>query len=177
MSVSDPEVVWEWAGPPLLQVLASPVTTPGGRCYLAHYVRVQDGTPGVVCLLERDGRVLLGRHRREAVGGSLEWEFPRGFGELRENPIEAARREVSEETGLETAEAEEVGQFWPDSGLLSGVVHVVRLASKSDSPSSGDGELTEFRWVTSVELTTLVASGQIRDGMTLAAWALRAAFS
>ncbi|MFH1623304.1 MAG: NUDIX domain-containing protein [Candidatus Aenigmatarchaeota archaeon] len=50
-------------------------------------------------LLERDGRILLGR-RRNAFGAGC-WSMPAGHIEHGESVIECARRELKEETGLE----------------------------------------------------------------------------
>ncbi|UBU11200.1 NUDIX domain-containing protein [Nonomuraea gerenzanensis] len=52
----------------------------------------------VVCL-DRDGRVLL-MHWYDHVAGAEVWEPPGGRLEPGETPLEAARRELTEETGL-----------------------------------------------------------------------------
>nr|WP_055510325.1 NUDIX domain-containing protein [Nonomuraea pusilla] len=53
----------------------------------------------VVCL-DRDGRVLL-LHWYDRVSGTTVWEPPGGGLDPGESPIEAARRELAEETGLD----------------------------------------------------------------------------
>ena len=55
--------------------------------------------PGSQALIERDGSVLLGR-RRDDPGAGL-WDLPGGFVEEFEHPLDALRRELREETGLE----------------------------------------------------------------------------
>ncbi|MEV8632617.1 NUDIX domain-containing protein [Streptosporangium sp. NPDC051023] len=52
----------------------------------------------VVCVAG-DGRVLL-MHWRDPVGGRTLWEPPGGGIDPGETPLEAARRELTEETGL-----------------------------------------------------------------------------
>ncbi|WP_433242375.1 NUDIX hydrolase [Streptosporangium sp. CA-135522] len=52
----------------------------------------------VVCV-DGDGRVLL-MHWHDAVGGRSLWEPPGGGIDPGESPFEAARRELTEETGL-----------------------------------------------------------------------------
>jgi 8-oxo-dGTP diphosphatase len=52
---------------------------------------------GAACVIfDGEGRVLLVRH----TYGRLNWELPGGMSEAEEAPDEAARRELSEETGL-----------------------------------------------------------------------------
>ncbi|GHH66505.1 DNA mismatch repair protein MutT [Streptosporangium violaceochromogenes] len=52
----------------------------------------------VVCI-DGEGRVLL-MHWRDTVGGRTLWEPPGGGIDPGETPLEAARRELTEETGL-----------------------------------------------------------------------------
>ncbi len=51
-----------------------------------------------VLLLRTDGKVWLGR--RAGVGGPHNWQFPQGGMDDGESPLEAARRELREETGV-----------------------------------------------------------------------------
>ncbi len=57
----------------------------------------------VVCsnLLEEDGRFLLVKEGKRPVRG--EWNLPAGTLEAGESPVEAAKRECREETGLEVS--------------------------------------------------------------------------
>jgi ADP-ribose pyrophosphatase YjhB (NUDIX family) len=58
-----------------------------------------NSAPAVQGVLERDGRVLLGRRSIEPRRGH--WDLPGGFLEEGEDPIDGLRREFREETGLE----------------------------------------------------------------------------
>jgi 8-oxo-dGTP diphosphatase len=53
------------------------------------------------------GQVLFGRRRTPR--GGLEWQLPGGWIEAGESPLQAARREVLEETGLELLQPRFVG--------------------------------------------------------------------
>jgi 8-oxo-dGTP diphosphatase len=55
-------------------------------------------------LVERDGKYLMIQEGKEYVKGT--WNVPGGGVEHRENPVEAVKREVFEETGLEIEEIE-----------------------------------------------------------------------
>jgi 8-oxo-dGTP pyrophosphatase MutT (NUDIX family) len=52
---------------------------------------------GVKCVLTRDGEILLVRH---TYGDRSRWELPGGGVKRREQPADAARREVREELGI-----------------------------------------------------------------------------
>ncbi len=67
------------------------------RCGFVHFRNPAVGVAVVV--IDKDGRVLLGR--RSAGGNVGEWCIPCGYVEWGEDIREAARREFSEETGLE----------------------------------------------------------------------------
>src|SRR5215210_3596590 len=60
----------------------------------------EDPKLAVVVLIERDGRVLMGRRSRHSASPG-KWSFPAGFVDRGERVEDAAVREVREETGLE----------------------------------------------------------------------------
>ena len=69
--------------------------------------RVFTQTFGVVGgLLERDGKILLVREAQRKGPDNGKWNHPAGWIDVGENPIEAVKREVLEEVGLDVAESE-----------------------------------------------------------------------
>ena len=75
----------------------------GGRirpvCPDCGYIQYRNPAPGVVVVILRDNRVLLGRRR--SVHGNGKWCLPQGFMEFDEDFLTAGIREVKEETGLD----------------------------------------------------------------------------
>jgi 8-oxo-dGTP pyrophosphatase MutT (NUDIX family) len=67
---------------------------------------------GVKCLLVNDDRILLVRH----TYGDRVWDLPGGALKRREQPLNAARREMREELGIEEAS-------WTSLGAIQGSVH------------------------------------------------------
>jgi ADP-ribose diphosphatase len=74
--------------------------------------------PGAVTIVavDRDDHVALVRQLREATRGEL-LELPAGTREPGESPLETARRELVEETGLTGGDWREVTAFWTTPGF------------------------------------------------------------
>lgn len=64
----------------------------------------------VAALIEREGRILICR-RREDQAHAGKWEFPGGKVEAGETPDDALRRELEEELGIDTVEAERLVEY------------------------------------------------------------------
>jgi len=83
------------------------------------------------------------------------WDFPKGIREQGEQPMEAARRELGEETGIEDV-AFDWGERYFETGPYSrGKVARYYIASTATeavnmgiSPETGEPEHHEWRWVT-----------------------------
>ena len=72
--------------------------------------RVLTQTFGVIgAILERNGKILLVREAKKIAKGM--WSHPAGWIEVGENPIEAVKREVKEETGLEFESTHVLGVY------------------------------------------------------------------
>jgi len=113
------------------------------ECAACGFVAYASSVPGAeAVLLDDDGRVLLGRRRFEPRSGY--WDLPGGFLEEGEEPLEALRREVREETGLEVEPLAFLG-LWnePYEGRI--VLCLTWLARGHGDPRPGD-DLVELQW-------------------------------
>lgn len=72
---------------------------PRPTCSNCGFVHFQNPSPGVVVVIEKDDRVLLGK--RSGSYGQGKWGLPMGFIESDEDFLTAAIRKVKEETNLD----------------------------------------------------------------------------
>jgi ADP-ribose pyrophosphatase len=123
--------------------------------------------PGAVAIVavDADGMLTLVRQRREAVRAGL-LELPAGTLEQGEAPLESARRELAEETGLTGGTWREVIAFFTTPGFCRERMHLFfaeGLEPGTASPES-DEELELVRWPLS-EIASRI--DQIEDAKTL----------
>jgi 8-oxo-dGTP pyrophosphatase MutT (NUDIX family) len=87
-----------------------------------------------------------------------------------EDPMDAAARELREETGYEAASMRLIGQVAPNAAYQSNLCHTVLAEGcrRVHETSFDAGEDIELVLVPLSELGALVASGQLRNGMVIA---------
>lgn len=141
------------------------VELPGGRVTVRDIVE----HPGAVAIIPilRDGRILLVRQYRYAVGKEL-LEIPAGTIEADESPQECAMRELSEETGYEAEEIEEITRFYTAPGYSSELIHI--FVAKSLKRASGSSDTDEQIKVEAFELDQvleMISGNIIEDGKTI----------
>jgi 8-oxo-dGTP pyrophosphatase MutT (NUDIX family) len=155
-------------------------------------VVMPDGSPGLygvvemrhpavfIVALDDDDRVLLVELDRYTTGRSF--EVPAG-GSEGEKPLEAARRELLEETGMVADEWTELGGLDALNGVAVAPAHVflARRLRRADRSPQGAGELSAaqheegiagVRFVPFDTVLGMIAAGGLRDSETVAALAL-----
>jgi 8-oxo-dGTP diphosphatase len=105
----------------------------------------------IVCV--RDGKVLLVARARSR------WSLPGGTIKRSESPLDAALRELEEETSLVAMELTYLFQF----GGLSKHHHVFRAEIRQDVSAEARCEISRCRWFNPGKISTLVTSIPTRE--------------
>lgn len=136
----------------------------------------------VVAPITAEGNLLLIRQERIPVRAAI-WEFPAGqidetHGHSDAVIREAALREMREESGHELAPDGELipmGLFFSSPGIMDEHNYLFAARPVVPSPNGTEHEATEaiaeVRAFTPAELRQMIATGEIRDANTLAAFA------
>lgn len=137
-----------------------------GREFTYTYLSVADSVM-VVAVTDAQEVLLIRQYRYPSKQYSLELPGGGGGGLA---PEEAARRELLEETGYSAGRLEKVGDFVTYCGLSDETCHVV-LATEL---SAGRQQLEDTERIEVVptpldRLDEMIAAGELRDGMALAA--------
>lgn len=143
------------------------VVNPSGKSSIYGLVHFKNRAIGVIPL-ERDGSTYLVGQFRYALG-EYSWELPEGGGPLDEDPLEAAKRELREETGLEADEWRLLLKMHL-SNSVTDEVSLVYLA-RGLRPGAAQPEETEqlrVRRVPFDEVYHQVVVGEITDAITVA---------
>lgn len=143
------------------------VTLPNGANAVREVIRHQ-GAVAVVPLTEK-GEAVLVRQYRYPFGRPL-LEIPAGKLEAGENPEEAVKRELEEETGAQAERWTDLGDFYPTVAYGSEVIRLYLAEGLTFGQMHTDED--EFLNVERVPLDVLVdriLSGEIKDGKTQAA--------
>ena len=139
-----------------------------GESALREVVR-HKGAVAVVPLCD-DGQVLMVRQFRYPHARSF-LEIPAGKLERADEvPLEAAKRELREETGAVAREMRPIGRYIPSPAILSEVIHVylARGLTFGECDFDEDEFITHERYPLD-ELCEMIARGEIEDGKTQAA--------
>lgn len=121
----------------------------------------------VIMAVDERSRVLLVRQYRLPAGKHL-WELPAGRLDEGETPLQAARRELIEETGCRARKWDKLASFWASPGYV-GEKMTIFLATDltAGEATPMDDERIECRWFPKRELAAMVDDGKIQDGKTI----------
>lgn len=121
----------------------------------------------VVMPVQDDGKIVLIRQYRYAARQYL-WELVAGRIDAGENPKQAARRELIEETGLRAKKFRVFLEFWPSPGFLEEKMFVLLAEGVTQGLAEPEeDERIEAKAFTRDEIEKMLKSGALRDGKTI----------
>lgn len=141
------------------------IELPNGKITMREVVR----HPGGVCVaaVAEDGTIAMVRQFRYPFRTHL-WELPAGKLEPGEAPLPAAKRELSEETGLEADRWTELGALYATPGYCTETLHMYLATGLRQGRAHPDpNEFLDVARVPLAELIRRIESGEIRDAKTV----------
>ncbi|MDD2850954.1 MAG: NUDIX hydrolase [Desulfuromonadaceae bacterium] len=146
---------------PWLSVIEDTIKLPSGRI-VNDYYRIE--TPDYVLISARrdDGSVLMERHYKQCLRKII-LTSPAGGVDEGELPIQAAKRELLEETGFEADNWSSLGSFVVDGtrGICTAHLFSAELLRKVSVPVSNDMEELELLFMSPAEIQHAVRQGDI----------------
>lgn len=150
-----------------LSVERKTVLLPGGK--QVERVLVHPGNAVAILPVSDDGNCFLLRQYRFAIGKYI-CEAPAGTLEPGESPLETARRELIEETGMQGGTFIDRGFILTTPGFTDERIYLfeARDLSPSTDYEKDEDEVIEVFRVPITELPGMVSDGRISDAKTIA---------
>lgn len=101
-------------------------------CSFCKFIFYQNPAPASTAIISKNRSILLVKRKFEPAAGT--WCLPGGFIEYGESPLEALKREVFEETGLDVNEA----QLYEATGTCEHAISPITLIIYIVTETSGD---------------------------------------
>jgi ADP-ribose pyrophosphatase len=127
---------------------------------------VQHPGSAVVMPVDDKKRILLVRQYRLPALKYL-WELPAGRVDAGETPLQAARRELAEETGYRARKFQKLAVFFPSPGFLAEKMTIYIAHGLTEGKRTPmEDERIQTRWFSAKEIDGLIRSFKIIDAKT-----------
>jgi ADP-ribose pyrophosphatase len=121
----------------------------------------------VMMAVDDKNRVLLVRQYRLPAEKYL-WELPAGRLDDGEKPLDAAKRELKEETGYAAKKWTKLASYYASPGFVQERMTIFLAEDLTAGEATPmDDERIETRWFKRKELAEMIDEGKIEDGKTL----------
>ncbi len=153
---------------PWINITEYQVLNPSGNPGIYGKVHFKNIAIGVLTLDEHMNTYLVGQFRFPI--NQYSWEMPEGGGLIGTDPLESAKRELLEETGLKAESWTELLRIHL-SNSVSDELSIIYLARDFTQfePEPEETEQLEIRKIPFEEMYNMVCEGKITDSMTVAA--------
>ena len=142
--------------PPWVHVFKEKVRLPNGRI-IPDYYRVILPEYAMIVAMTEQGKVLLLRGYRHGLK-RVTWSLPAGYVEVDEKPLNAARRELMEETGCTASQWTKIGKFVVDGNRQGSIMHIYFAdgARKIGIPRVDDTEEYEMVFLSPSRISKMI---------------------
>ncbi len=166
-TILSSEVVFQC---PLFKVLHDKLIEPGGRRNEREVIR-HNGSVVILAFdnakSKKDPWIVMERQYRHAANQYL-WELPAGKIDEGEEPLEAAKRELAEETGYRAKKWRPLVEYYASPGFLGESMKVFLAEGLEPGEAQPEeDEQIELRLVKLSEVLKMIEKGAILDGKTL----------
>ena len=128
---------------------------------------VQHGGSAVMMPVDGKIRILLVKQYRLPARASL-WELPAGRVDKGETVLQAAKRELREETGFKAKKWTKLASFFASPGFLAEKMTIFLASDLTEGEKEPmEDERIELQWFRPKELDDMIAAGKIQDAKTM----------
>ncbi len=151
-----------------IQVQHSKILNPNGGEGIYGKVHFKNLAIGILAITEKEEIYLVGQDRFP-FNGAFSWEIIEGGGPLNDDPLDSAKRELKEETGL-IAESWEMVQEMHLSNSVSDEVSKLFIARdlKEGEATPDATEKLQIKKLPFQEALQMVLNGEIKDSISVA---------
>lgn len=153
---------------PWIKVTKHDVLTPVGKPGIYGVVSFKNLAIGILPLDEDYTTWLVGQWRYPL--NEYSWEIPEGGGPLGVDPIESAKRELKEETGLIAKKYMELGRIHTSNSVCNevGYLYLARELELTEAEPEETEDL-QVKKLPFIEAYNMVMDGRITDSLSIAA--------
>jgi len=128
---------------------------------------VRHAGSAVMMAMDDNKRILLVRQYRLPAQDYM-WELPAGKVDDGEKPMQAAKRELTEETGYKARKWTKLVSFFASPGYVQErmTIFLATDLTKGEATPMEDEQI-ETRWFKRKEIAQMIRDGKIQDGKTI----------
>lgn len=152
---------------PWIHLTEYEVVNPSGNDGIYGVVRFKNKAIGIIPIDEDDNTWLVGQYRYPLEDYS--WEIPEGGGPVGEPPLEGAKRELEEETGLTAENWQLIQELHLSNSVTDEHAYIyVATGLRMGAAHPDDTEELRLRKVPFEEALRMTLDGEITDSMSVA---------
>lgn len=152
---------------PWIELTEFQVIHPGGKDGIYGVVHFKNMAVAIIPLDEDYNTWIVGQYRYTL--NEYSWEIPEGGGKLDIDPLESAKRELLEETGIKAGRWDEILRIDLSNSVTDerGITYIARDLTFHD-PEPDEDEDLQIRKLPFSEVYEMTMRGEVTDGLAVA---------